>query len=264
MHGCSKGAREEGAVLTISKASGDTIASALPDILAPGLALVFCGINPSAGAETAGRHFASSTNRFWHVVYRAGFTPWQFDPSEATSILRCGFGLTVAIARATSKASDLTRAELHHAKEALAEKIHRYGPSVTAFLGKAAYSAMTSNPRPAWGHQHEPFAGAMAWILPNPSGRNLTFSNKALITAYSDLRRHIEPPAPRTDRFLCKSEPQRQQLKRRTSPIPAQSTTLIAVAPLDSTEEIHLPKRDAVVTENRVCHRDVEVRIRNG
>jgi TDG/mug DNA glycosylase family protein len=160
----------------------------LPDILAPGLAVIFCGINPGATAALAGRHFVSRTNRFWRVLYRAGFTPQEIDPDEDRSILRYGCGLTVAVARPTPGADDLSRVELQRAGAGLERKIRRFAPRVVAFLGKPAFAAITGNNAVAWGRQPEPFGGAVAWVLPNPSGRNLSFSFEALVLAYSELK----------------------------------------------------------------------------
>lgn len=160
----------------------------LPDILAPGLSVIFCGINPGATAALAGRHFVSRTNRFWRVLHRAGFTPELIDPEDDRSILRYGCGLTVAVARPTPGANDLSRVELQRAGAALERKIRRNAPRVVAFLGKPAFSAITGNNAVVWGRQPEPFGGAVVWVLPNPSGRNLSFSFEALVLAYSKLK----------------------------------------------------------------------------
>jgi len=163
----------------------------LPDILAPGLSVIFCGINPGATAALAGRHFVSRTNRFWRVLHQSGFTPQQIDPEEDRSILRYGYGLTVAVARPTPGANDVSRLELKRAGAALERKIRRYAPRVVAFLGKPAFAAITGNNSVTWGRQPETFGGAMAWVLPNPSGRNLNFSFDALVRAYAELREAV-------------------------------------------------------------------------
>ena len=160
----------------------------LPDILTPGLSVIFCGINPGATAALAGRHFVSRTNRFWRVLHRAGFTPHEIAPEDDRSILRYGCGLTVAVARPTPGANDLSRLELKRAGTALDRKVKRYAPRVVAFLGKPAFAAITGNKAVTWGRQPERFGGAAAWVLPNPSGRNLNFSFEALVLAYSELK----------------------------------------------------------------------------
>ena len=167
----------------------------LPDILAPGLSVVFCGINPGATAALAGRHFVSGTNRFWRVLHRSGFTPQLIAPEDDRSILQYGCGLTVAVARPTPGANDLSRLELKRAGAALERKIGRYAPRVVAFLGKPAFAAITGNSTVTWGRQHEPFGGAVAWVLPNPSGRNLSFDLEALVRAYTELKEAVGPIA---------------------------------------------------------------------
>src|SRR5262249_5738461 len=102
----------------------------LPDILAPGLSVIFCGINPAITAGLTGRHFASPTNRFWRVLHRSGFTAQQIVPEEARSILCYGYGLTVAVARPTSGANGLSRFELRQAGASLERKIRRYAPRI--------------------------------------------------------------------------------------------------------------------------------------
>src|ERR1700704_1548067 len=102
----------------------------LPDILAPGLSVIFCGINPATTAALAGRHFVSGTNRFWRGLHRSGFTPQLIASGQDRSILQYGCGLTVAVARPTPGANDLSRLELKRAGAALERKIRRCAPRV--------------------------------------------------------------------------------------------------------------------------------------
>lgn len=189
----------------------------LPDILAPSLSVIFCGINPGATAALAGHHFVSPTNRFWRVLHQSGFTPQQIIPEEDRSILRYGCGLTVAVTRPTPGANDLSRLELQRAGAALERKIRRYVPRVVAFLGKPAFAAITGNSTVIWGRQPEPFGGAVAWVLPNPSGRNLNFSFGALVRAYSELKEVVGPIKTPADEASAKAS-------RRALPAPAAST----------------------------------------
>jgi double-stranded uracil-DNA glycosylase len=167
---------------------GFVVSSRLPDILAKDLLVIFCGINPASTAAAAGRHFVSSSNRFWRVLYLAGFTPMQIRPENDRTILHYGYGLTTAAARPTRRASDLSRQELIRTAGALEEKIEHYTPQTVAFLGKAAYAAITKTPQIPWGLQSAPFGGASVWVLPNPSGLNRNFNLADLVKAYSELR----------------------------------------------------------------------------
>jgi TDG/mug DNA glycosylase family protein len=87
----------------------------LPDLLRKDLDVVFCGINPGLSAARAGHHFSSPNNRFWRVLYRAGFTPHLIRPENDSTILQFGCGLTAAVERPTVSASDLTSHEFREA-----------------------------------------------------------------------------------------------------------------------------------------------------
>jgi double-stranded uracil-DNA glycosylase len=162
--------------------------SALPDILAKHLSVVFCGINPGQTAATAGHHFSNGTNRFWRVLHLSGFTPEQIRPEDDRSILNYGYGLTTAVARPTRSAGELSRAELVASATSLERKLARFAPRHIGFLGKMAYAAITGNQALQWGPQSRPFAGAAVWLLPNPSGLNRNFKLDALVAAYRDMR----------------------------------------------------------------------------
>ncbi|PQV54017.1 G/U mismatch-specific DNA glycosylase [Paraburkholderia sp. BL21I4N1] len=161
---------------------------ALPDLLEPGLSLVFCGINPGMRAASTGHHFEGRSNRFWRVLHLAGFTPEQIRPEDDHTLLRYGCGLTTVVPRATARAAELSRSEIERAGEAFQRKIEQYAPRYVAFLGKMAFSALSGAPNPEWGRQATPFGGAHAWVLPNPSGLNRGFSLDALVAAYREAR----------------------------------------------------------------------------
>lgn len=162
---------------------------ALPDILAPGLEVVFCGLNPGLAAAASGHHFAGRGNRFWRVLHRAGFTPQEIRPDESQTILRYRCGLTTVVARPTAGADEVSPQEFIAAASVLMDKIARHAPRRLAFLGKAAYTALSGRKEIAWGPQTDTLGGATVWVLPNPSGRNRAFSLDQLAAAYSELRR---------------------------------------------------------------------------
>jgi TDG/mug DNA glycosylase family protein len=164
----------------------------LTDILADGLDVVFCGINPGLRAAADGHHFAGRSNRFWRVMHLAGFTPEELTPQDGTRILTYGYGLTTAVARATAGADELAAAEFVDASRELEDKARRFTPRYIAFLGKAAIAAIQRKRELAWGLQTTTFGGARVWIVPNPSGRNLAYSLEQLVSAYRDLRTEIE------------------------------------------------------------------------
>ena len=160
----------------------------LVDILEHGLQVVFCGINPGVDAAATGHHFLGRGNRFWPVLHLSGFTPHQIAPHDDTSVLGFGIGLTVAVARPTRRADDVAAAEFVDAASLLLRKLERYEPRCIAFLGKAAYRAITGTRDPCWGEQAELLGRTRVWILPNPSGLNRSFSKDQLVTAYAALR----------------------------------------------------------------------------
>jgi TDG/mug DNA glycosylase family protein len=169
-----------------------TPAPALADILAPGLDVVFCGINPATTAAVTGRHFASGSNRFWRALHLAGFTPIQISPEHGETILQYGYGLTTAVARPTRQARDLSRSELAQSASGLRGKIESYRPAVLAFLGKPAYAAISGKKDIAWGRQDERFGGAVVWVLPNPSGLNRSFPLARLVASYQELSEALQ------------------------------------------------------------------------
>jgi len=160
----------------------------LPDIVAPGLSVVFCGLNPGLSAAASGHHFAGRGNRFWRVLHLAGFTPALIAAENDADLLAYGLGITSVVERPTAGVDDLARSEFVDAAAGFEAWVRRWAPRHVAFLGKAAYGAMLGRRTVSWGRQAEPFGGAVAWVLPNPSGRNLAFSQDALVAAYRELR----------------------------------------------------------------------------
>lgn len=179
----------------------------LPDILVPGLPIVFCGINPGMRAAASGHHFAGRGNRFWRTLHLAGFTPELLRPEDDRLLLEYGYGLTSAVSRPTARADELSRSEIAAAAAQFEAKIRQCAPGVVAFLGKAALSAMSAKRDIEWGPQATGFGGARAWVLPNPSGLNRAFSLDALAAAYRELRIAVMSPSPAcgTGAHVCAS-----------------------------------------------------------
>jgi double-stranded uracil-DNA glycosylase len=165
---------------------------ALPDIICPGLKIVFCGLNPGLSAALGGHHFLGRSNRFWKVLHLSGLTPRQLDPRDDRQILSCGYGLTAAVPRATVSAAEVSRSELAGAAKALEKKMIKYRPRWLAFLGKAAYAEISGEKTLQWGEQASRFGGARVWVLPNPSGLNRNFSLATLVESYRALRNAVD------------------------------------------------------------------------
>jgi TDG/mug DNA glycosylase family protein len=171
------------------------VGEGLEDILAEHLAVIFCGINPGLTAAAQGHHFAGRGNRFWRTLHLAGFTPEEVHPENDRTILQHQCGLTAVVQRPTARADQLSLHEFSAAAAAFEQKIVRYAPRFVAFLGKAAYGALSGQREVAWGLQPKTFGGASVWVLPNPSGRNLAFSLDQLVEAYRPLSLAARGPA---------------------------------------------------------------------
>jgi double-stranded uracil-DNA glycosylase len=170
----------------------------LSDIIAPGLTVLFCGINPGLQAAATGHHFVGHSNRFWPVLHRAGFTPTLFTADEGRQLLDVGCGITAVVRRPTAGADGLTAEDFAAAAEPFGAMLDAYRPRYLAFLGKPAYAALTGQRHVPWGRQPDAMHGCTPWVLPNPSGRNLAFSMEALVAAYTALREAAFPAsAPR-------------------------------------------------------------------
>jgi TDG/mug DNA glycosylase family protein len=163
------------------------VATGLPDVIAPCLQVLFCGINPGMRSAAVGLHFATRSNRFWRVLHRAGFTSRQLEPEEAHLLLEYGWGITSAVDRPTVGATDLSRADFIAGRPAFEHKIAKYRPRYLAFLGKPALTAFLNRPDLSWGLQEATFGGSAVWVLPNPSGLNRAFTLGMLTDAYREL-----------------------------------------------------------------------------
>jgi TDG/mug DNA glycosylase family protein len=162
------------------------------DILASGLDVVFCGLNPALTAVADRHNFSHPSNRFWSVLHLAGFTDVRLRPQEERRLLEYGCGITAVVGRPTSRADEVAASEFRGARAAFTTKMARYAPTVLAFLGKRAVAAMMNDDNIAWGRHPLRFAGSAVWILPNPSGLNRSFSLEDLVRRYADLRSAID------------------------------------------------------------------------
>jgi TDG/mug DNA glycosylase family protein len=169
----------------VAAAAGRTV----PDLIRPGLEVLFCGINPGLYSAATGHHFARPGNRFWPTLYAAGFTPRLLSPWEERLLLEYGVGITNLVARATASATELAPAELRAGRERLERKLRRYAPRWVAIVGIGAYRTAFERPRAAIGRQPERIGQSGLWVLPNPSGLNANHQLADLARAFAALRR---------------------------------------------------------------------------
>src|SRR2546425_7730259 len=140
----------------IANAAGKTV----PDVIAPGLRVLFCGINPGLYTAAVGHHFARPGNRFWPALHQSGFTRRLLSPFEEAELLEMGLGITNVVARATATAAELSPEDFVSGGRILRRKIRRFAPHFVAVLGVGAYRVAFGQLKAAIGEQVERIAGA--------------------------------------------------------------------------------------------------------
>ncbi|MEM1310702.1 MAG: G/U mismatch-specific DNA glycosylase [Cyanobacteria bacterium P01_H01_bin.153] len=168
----------------------------VPDIIAPDLTVLFCGINASIYSAAVGHHFARPGNRLWKTLHQAGFTERLLSPAEDHRLLDYGYGMTNIVARATARADELINAELQQGYTELAAKIARYRPQWLAVLGITAYRVAFGQKQAKVGRQAEQIDDTRIWVLPNPSGLNAHYQLTDLAAVYGELRQAIVQTPP--------------------------------------------------------------------
>lgn len=166
--------------------------SAVPDIFAPDLRAVFCGINPGRASAAAGAHFANPRNDFWRLLADAGFTPRLLAPAEQLRLLDHGYGLTNAARRTTRGSSELRRGDFDGTAERLAGIAEELRPLAIAFVGKAAYEG-TYRERPALGLQERRVRDSLLFVLPSTSPANAAVPYEERLRWFVALRELLEP-----------------------------------------------------------------------
>ena len=160
----------------------------IPDVVAPGLRVLFAGINPGLYSAATGYHFARPGNRFWPTLHAAGFTDRVLRPEEQDDLLPLGLGITNVVARATARADELTAGEIRAGGQVLTAKVARLAPRWRAVGGITVYRAAFARPGATTGRQEETLGGAGLWVLPNPSGLNAHWNSAALAAEFARLR----------------------------------------------------------------------------
>lgn len=174
----------------------------VPDLISPGLALLFVGINPGLWTAATQTHFAHPGNRFYPALLRAGIIDRAIDPAAGMSdddrayLLARGIGITNIVRRATARADELSRAEYAEGGRALAARVREYTPRVVAIAGITAYRSAFGVRSARPGRQPEPLGGRPLWVVPNPSGLNAHETVDSLAQAYAEPAREagLLPP----------------------------------------------------------------------
>ena len=164
--------------------------STVPDLVGPGVRLLFVGINPGLWTAATRTHFAHPGNRFYPALLAAGIIDQPIDrgvgmsDEERNRLVERGIGITNIVHRATSKASELTAAELRAGGEQLRALVRSRSPEVVAVAGITAYRTAFGIPSATMGEQPESFEGARLFVVPNPSGLNAHETVESLAFAY--------------------------------------------------------------------------------
>ena len=160
----------------------------LPDVIASGLRVLFCGINPGLYTAAVGHHFARPGNRFWPALFKGGFTDRLLTAFEEHELLDLGYGITNLVARATASAAELSNREYVQGAQILEKKVLRYKPQYVAFIGLGAYRAAFGRPFAVVGRQPERLGEATIWTLPSTSGLNANYRPDDLARLFAELR----------------------------------------------------------------------------
>jgi len=160
----------------------------VPDVVADGLRVLFCGINPGLMTAATGHHFARPGNRFWPVLHLSAFTPRLLKPSEQDELLSYGLGITNVVARATARADELTSEEYVQGGRLLSAKVQRLRPRRLAVVGVTAYRAAFGDRKAQIGPQERMIGDTQVWVLPNPSGLNAHWTAATMAEEFGRLR----------------------------------------------------------------------------
>ncbi|MGW0562563.1 G/U mismatch-specific DNA glycosylase [Streptomyces sp. NPDC003016] len=160
----------------------------VPDVVAGGLRVLFCGINPGLMSAATGHHFARPGNRFWPVLHLSGFTPRQLKPWEQDELLSYGLGITNVVARASARADEISDEEFREGGRLLTAKVELLRPKWLAVVGITAYRTAFGEKKAMIGPQERTIGGTRIWALPNPSGLNAHWTARTMAEEYAGLR----------------------------------------------------------------------------
>ncbi len=209
----------------------------MPDVLAPGLACVFCGINPGRASDAAAAHFANPRNDFWRLLRDARFTPRLYDPQEQFALLELGLGVTNAAYRTTPGSGDLRRGDFD--RSGFEERIRALAPRAIAFVGKEAYRGLY-NERPELGAQGRAVGSTGLFVLPSTSPANAAVSYDDRLRWFRTLTDWLTPARRQAVRGIVLDREGRVLLVRFEHPVSHDSwwaTTGAGVEPGETDEQ---------------------------
>jgi TDG/mug DNA glycosylase family protein len=169
----------------------------LRDRIAPGVEVLFVGINPGMRSALTGHHFAGYSNRFWRLLFDAGLVPEAITHEDDDRLPEWGYGITNIVPRPTAGMTDLRPGEFRAGAKVLMRKIRRYRPAIVAVVGVTVWRALLEaigerdarTCRVDFGFQTDLATGSTRYfVLPNASGRNANYSYDEMLAAYKALR----------------------------------------------------------------------------
>jgi TDG/mug DNA glycosylase family protein len=169
--------------------------ASVPDLVGPGLKLLFVGINPGLWTAATQTHFAHPGNRFYPALRLAGIVDRDLDRGRGMTdedrayLTGRGVGITNLVNRATARADELSPTELLAGRTRLEGFVASHQPVVVAIAGLTAYRVSFANPKASGGEQPDLLAGARLWVVPNPSGLNAHETIASLAQAYAEPAR---------------------------------------------------------------------------
>jgi TDG/mug DNA glycosylase family protein len=165
---------------------------ALPPIVAPGLKVLFVGINPGLRSAEVGHNFARPGNRFYPALHASGFTPRLLTPEEDVTLPSYGLGITNIAARPTRAATELSDDELREGAARLEALVANLQPRLVAMVGVTAYRVAFNQRKAMLGLQEQTIGGRPVWILPNTSGLNAHHRPADFARLFAEAREYAE------------------------------------------------------------------------
>jgi TDG/mug DNA glycosylase family protein len=160
------------------------MAGILPDVLAPGLRLVFCGSAAGTRSAELRQYYAHPGNKFWRTLHDVGLTPRRLAPAEYAQLLEFGIGLTDVVKDQSGPDAQIDFRRANPA--ALRAKIRRYAPAWLCFSSKTAAQTVLGRPV-AYGVQPETLGATRLFVATSPSGRASGYWDVGPWQALSDL-----------------------------------------------------------------------------
>jgi len=162
----------------------------LPDLLKPGLKVVFVGYNAGDESSRVGHYYAHGGNQFWSFLHLSGLTPERLVPEQDHRLLEFGIGVTDVVKRWSKSSSELKAGEFRRGRRVLLRKLQHCAPRVVAFNGKGIYERLTGQPA-RLGLARAPLAGARVFVLPSTSGRNGSLTRAAKLEYFRRMARWV-------------------------------------------------------------------------